>query len=46
MFNGFALTHIITIYYTVRTMHDLYFYQFLSCSVHIYDRGMDNLLYT
>ena len=31
MFNGFALTHIITIYYTVRTMHGIYIsYQFLS----------------
>ena len=31
MFNGIALTHIITIYYTVRTMHGIYIsYQFLS----------------
>ena len=31
MFNGIALKHIITIYYTVRTMHGIYIsYQFLS----------------
>jgi len=31
MFSGLALTHIITIYYTVRTMHGIYIsYQFLS----------------
>jgi len=31
MFNGIALTHIITIYYTVRTMYGIYIsYQFLS----------------
>jgi len=31
MLNGLALTHIITLYYTVRTMHGIYIsYQFLS----------------
>ena len=31
MLNGIALTHIITIYYMVRTMHGIYIsYQFLS----------------
>jgi hypothetical protein len=31
MLNGLALSHIITLYYTVRTMHGIYIsYQFLS----------------